>query len=372
MKILFACGGTAGHINPAIAVAKSIQKKKANTQVLFAGNPNGMEQVLVPKQGYDFAPIEIQGFRRQINLTNIAHNAKSLCLLTNATKKARKIIENFSPDVVMGTGGYVSGPILRAAAKMGIPTLTHEQNAYPGITTKLLVKYVDKVLLAVEEAKEHLPKSDKYTVVGNPIREDILNVDREYARDKLNVDNRMCILSFGGSLGADKINKAVLGLIEYFYKTDKIHHIHACGKRSYIDFLKDMKAKNIDINNNLHIDIREYIHDMPLCYAACDLVICRAGAISISELQAAGKASILIPSPNVSENHQYHNAMVLKNKNAAYVIEEKNLTSNALCDIAENLINNKEEITTLSQNSKNMAVFDSNDRICSQIFCLVK
>lgn len=389
MRLLFACGGTAGHINPALAVASLIRQSDKNAQILFAGNPGGMEATLVPKAGFDFAPIEIQGFQRRISLGNAKRNFEAVRLLMTASGKAKKIIGDFKPDVAMGTGGYVSGPVIRQAAKMGVKTLTHEQNAFPGMTTKLLTKYVDKVLLAVPKAREFLPDGKEYIVTGNPIRQEILFADREKSRAELGVGNRICLLTFGGSLGARRINEATADLMA-FYKDDAsehereymvsstnmrskplLHHIHATGQYGVELFPKLLAERGVDVKKNPHIDIREYIHNMPECLAAADLVVCRAGAISLSELEAIGRASILIPSPNVAENHQYHNAMVLAGKNAAVVIEEKNLTGERLCEAVDQLVTDPQELKNLARNAASMAIIDSAQRICKEIYSLL-
>lgn len=372
IKILFACGGTAGHINPALSVAAEIQKREKDAKILFAGNPNGMEAQLVPKAGFNFAPIEVLGFQRKISFTNIKRNINALACLMTASGKARKIIADFKPDVVMGTGGYVSGPVLRTAAKMGIKTLTHEQNAFPGVTTKLLCKYVDKVLLAVPKAKERLPKGPAYVITGNPIRQEILFAGREQSRRDLSIGERICILSFGGSLGAQRVNEAVAGMIAQLHQTGRTHHIHATGMYGTTLFPTLLSEKGVEIKGDPHLDIREYIDDMPRCLAAADLVICRAGAISISELQAAGKASILIPSPNVAENHQYHNAMVLAERSAALVLEEQDLTPEKLTEMVSALISDPQEISNLGFNASSMSIIDASKRICDEILALMK
>jgi len=372
VKILFACGGTAGHINPALAVAAALRESGRDAEILFAGNPHGMEARLVPQAGYRFAPIEIQGFQRRISLRNIQYNCKSVVLLMGASAKARAIIRDFGPDVVVGTGGYVSGPILRTASKMKVKTLTHEQNAFPGVTTKLLTKYVDKVLLAVEEAKEHLPPGREYTVTGNPIRSEILFADREKARRELGVGERICLLSFGGSLGARRINEAMAEVAAHFAGRSILHHIHATGQYGTELFSRLLWEKGVAYESDAHMDIREYIDNMPQCLAAADLVVCRSGALSLSELEAAGRASILIPSPNVAENHQYHNAMVLAAKNAAVVIEEKELTGSRLCQTVEELVADPQELRNIGKNAQALAVVDAARRIAQQVLELAE
>lgn len=372
MRILFVCGGTAGHINPALAVASAIRKQDKDAVIRFAGNPQGMEARLVPKAGFDFVPIEVQGFQRKLNLTNIRRNLLAMRYLATASHKAKKIIREFSPDVVMGTGGYVSGPVVRQAAKMGVPTLTHEQNAFPGVTTKILTRYVKTVLLAVPKAREHLPEGQNYVVTGNPIRSEILFADRAKAREALGVGDRICLLTFGGSLGAQRVNEAVADVAAAFCADERIHLIHATGQYGtglFPALLRERGAAE-QIERSPHYDIREYIDDMPNCLAAADLVICRAGAITLSELQAAGRASILIPSPNVAENHQYHNAMALAERGAAIVIEEKDLTGEKLVGQVRALLDDRQALHTLGKQAAGMAIIDANDRICREIYAL--
>ncbi len=371
MKILFACGGTGGHINPAIAVANYIKNLYPHAEILFAGNPSGMEARLVPKAGFDFAPIEVMGFERYICMRNIKHNIKAVKCLLTCGKRAKTIISQFSPDVAVGTGGYVSAPILKTAHDMGIKTVAHEQNAYPGVSNKLNFKFADKILLAVEEAKKYLPDGCEYIITGNPVREEIIMADRESARNKLGVGNRKCILTFGGSLGAGKVNEAVADIIKWHSNRDDIYHIHATGKKGYDGFFKLLEDKHINYKND-HTEIREYINDMAECMAAADLVISRSGAISLSEIQAAGKASILIPSPNVAENHQYHNAKVMADRNAAYLIEEKDLTNESIIKATEEILENPAIMKKLGKNASDMAYLDANKRISDNILELIE
>lgn len=373
MKILFACGGTAGHINPALAVAEELRKRDLNTEILFAGNPNGMEARLIPQAGYAFEPIEVAGLQRKPSLENVKRNIKAAYLLMKSSKRAKKIISDFKPDIVMGTGGYVSGSIVRKAHQMGIKTLTHEQNAFPGITTKLLAPNVDKILFAVEGARKYFKDEilAKSEVVGNPVRDGVLTVNREEARERLGIGDKICIVSFGGSLGASRINDAVRDVIKYHIGEGKIHHIHATGRYDYKDFIDSLKADNVPFMNNPNVDIREYIDNMPTCLAASDLVISRSGAITLSEIECAGKASILIPSPNVAENHQYFNAMELVENNAAMILEEKDLTGESLTNMVKELCENKAKLEEVGKNASKMAIRDSSKRIADIILELV-
>ena len=370
LKILFACGGTAGHINPALSVAATIRQRYPDTEICFAGNPNGMEARLVPAAGFDFVPFRAMGIQRRLTPQNIVRNFKSVGLLITSGGRAQRVIEAYKPDIVVGTGGYVSGPIVLKASQMGIKTVTHEQNAFPGVTTKLLFRHVDKVLLAVEKAKDYLPQGIDCVVTGNPIRPQILTADRYAARKVLGIpSNKICLLSFGGSLGAQRINESIADVMAWHVPKGNIHHIHATGQYGVELLPHLLKERGVDVKSP-SLDIREYINDMPMCLAAADLVICRAGAITLSELQAVGRASILIPSPNVAENHQFHNAMVLVNQNAAVVIEEKELSGKKLASTVNDLILDPQRLRLLGENAKKLAILNANDRILEEIMAL--
>lgn len=363
MKVLLAGGGTAGHINPALAIAGYIKKKRPETEFLFIGNRDGMEQRLVPQAGFDIKSITISGFKRSFSPKNMVENVKTVTRTFTSSHEAKKIISEFKPDICIGTGGYVSGPVIRMAAKMGIPCIIHEQNAYPGVTNKMLAKSVSKVMLAVPDAKKYFEKAD-FVVTGNPVRGDILTADKEESRAELKLDGRPMILSFGGSLGARKINEAVADIVARSGKDGRYQHIHAYGK--YGDWFPDLvKEKGTDISQCTNLDIRPYIDNMPTCMAAADLVICRAGAITLSEIQAMGKPAILIPSPNVAENHQYHNAMALVNAGAAEIIEESELSGETLMKTVDKMLLDPEKLKTISENSRKMAITDANERIYS-------
>lgn len=371
MKVLIAGGGTGGHINPALAIASIIKENEPNAEFLFVGTPNGMEAKLIPEAGYNFASIKVKGFQRKITLKNIKRNCEAvLCLLTS-DKRAGEIIKDFKPDIAIGTGGYVSGPVIRKAARMGIPTAIHEANAYPGVTTKLLSKEVDKVMLTVEEATKYLDKGIDYVVTGLPVREGITRKTREQARKQLGFDDSMCILSFGGSLGAGCINETMADVIEWHTKNGlEINHIHGYGGMGKESFPKAMEDKKIDLDNK-RLRISEYISDMDVCLAAADLVICRAGASTLAELQAMGRASILIPSPIVAGNHQLHNANVLGRAGAAIVIEQKDVTSEDMIKRIEELYYNRDKLKTMAQKAGELAIRDTEKRIYKVIRELV-
>ncbi|MCH5321500.1 MAG: undecaprenyldiphospho-muramoylpentapeptide beta-N-acetylglucosaminyltransferase [Eubacterium sp.] len=372
MKILFATGGTAGHINPALAVASYIRETNTDAEILFIGTKDHMEARLVPDAGFDFKTIEISGFRRSLSPKAIVHNIKTVLRLMKSTGESKKIICEFNPDVVVGFGGYVSGPVLQTAVKMGIPSCIHEQNAFPGITNKTLAKEVDRVMLTVEDAKNHLEAKNEPVVTGLPVRGELLNADRDMARAQLGIpDDKYLVLSFGGSLGARPLNEAMFDILLKSADTGKYCHIHSVGTNG-TDFLKKFEEKGFVDGKKGTVEVRQYIDNMDICMAAADLVIGRAGASSLSEIEAMGKASILIPSPYVAENHQYHNAMALVNRNAGCVIEEKDLTSEVLNDKINGLLSDNKKLKEIENNAKAMAITDSRERIASIILSLIK
>lgn len=373
MKVLFACGGTAGHINPALAVATELRRRVPECEILFVGNPDGMEATLVPRAGFDFAPFRSMGIQRRLNWNNIRRNVKSVCLLMTARSRANKILRSFAPDVVMGTGSYISAPILLAAAAMHIPCMTHEANALPGVSNRMVAQKVDKFLLAVPEAEKRLPPRPDYIVTGNPVRPEILSADREAARARLGIPSgQICLLSFGGSLGAQTVNEAIADLMAWHVPEGKLHHIHATGQYG-VELLPELlRQKGVAFENNPNLDIREYIHDMPECLAAADLVIARAGAMTLAELTAVGRASVLIPSPNVAENHQYHNAMVLANHQAAVVIEEKDLTGEKLVAVVKDMTADPQKLREIGLAAKALGVPDACGHITDELLKLYK
>lgn len=369
-KILFATGGTGGHINPALAVAGYIRENYPKAEILFVGTADRMEAQLVPAAGYDFKTIEIQGFSRELNFGGLKHNLKTVKLLLKSEGQAKKIIEDFKPDAVIGFGGYVSGPVLSVAARMGIPTAVHEQNAFPGVTNKSLAKKVDVVMLTAKEAERLLKPKNPCVVTGLPIRGEIINANREFARAEMKLDSRPLILSMGGSLGARAINSAVKFLIESRYEKKDCYYLHATGKAG-AGMIDEIKEK-INLDANPQIMLREYINDMDRCLAAADIVICRAGASSLSEIQALGKPSILVPYPYAAENHQYYNAKTLADRDAAILIEEKDFTGERLLSEVEKLLADPKKLAEMGRNAKDMAILDASQRITECVCRIIK
>lgn len=377
MKLLFATGGTAGHINPALAVASYIRDNYDNTEILFIGTEDHMESRLVPNANFDFKTIEINGFSRSFSPKAIIKNVKTIFKLVKSQQESEKIIKEFSPDVVIGFGGYVSGPVLQKAVRMGIPCCIHEQNAYPGITNKQLAKQVDKVMLTVEDAKKHIDCKNEPVITGLPVRGELLNKNKKDARNELGiVENKKLVLSFGGSLGAKPLNDAMFDILVEHSKNGQVYHIHSVGTNGvdYLDKFIDAGFDKVSdtVVRKGNVEVRKYIDNMDVCMAAADLVIGRAGASSLSEIEAMGKASVLIPSPYVAENHQYHNAMALVNRNAARIIEEKDLNTKSLLAVVNELLSSDELLFTIEENAYKMAITDARERITDIILSLVK
>lgn len=372
MKILFATGGTAGHINPALAVASYIREIYPDCEIMFIGTADHMESRLVPQAGFDFKTINISGFKRSFSPSAISHNIKTVFRLIKSSGDSKKIIKQFNPNVVVGFGGYVSGPVLQSAVKLGIPTCIHEQNAFPGITNKTLAKEVDKVMLTVEDAKKYLQPKNPVEITGLPVRGELLRVDKAMSRAQLGIpDDKYLVLSFGGSLGAKPINEAMYDILLSSAESGKYCHIHSVGTNG-TEYLEKFEKAGFVNGKKGTVEVRQYIDNMDVCMSAADLVIGRAGASSLSEIEAMGKASILIPSPYVAENHQFHNAMALVNRDAGFVIEEKDLTTQVLNDKINELLSDETKLKTVEKNAKAMAVTNSRERIAQIILDLAK
>lgn len=377
MKFLFATGGTAGHINPALAVASYIRDNYKDAEIMFIGTADHMESRLVPNAGFAFKTIEINGFKRSFSPKAIVANVKTVFKLVKSEQESKKIIRDFAPDVVIGFGGYVSGPVLQEAAKLHIPCCIHEQNAYPGITNKQLAKQVDRVMLTVEDAAKHLDCKNEPTVTGLPVRGELLNKSKKSAREELSVpDGKYLVLSFGGSLGAAPLNDSMFDILLRHADDGSVYHIHSVGTNGaeYLDKFVEKGFERVSdtVVRKGTVEVRKYIDNIDVCMAAADLVVGRAGASSLSEIEAMGKASILIPSPYVAENHQFHNAMALVNRNAARIIEEKDLTAESLSNMIDSLLSSQEQLFEIEKNAKSMAVLDSRERIADIIISLAK
>ena len=314
MRVIMSCAGTGGHIYPAIAIADKIKREDPSSEIIFIGTKKGMENRLVPAAGYEVKGIAASGFNRK----NPLKNFRTVADILQGSREASAIMEEFRPDMVIGTGGYVTGIVIRMAHKKGIPCYIHEQNAIPGMANKMLEKYARKVFISFEDSRKYLKEPEKAVLTGNPIRNDFLRLDRESCRKELGVgDGDLAVLAFGGSLGAEILNKAVIRLSENM--PDGLKLFFVTGKRYYDDIASSMGSRA----DGGRIVLIPYADNMPQLILASDLVISRAGAIAVSEITACGKPSVLIPSPNVTNNHQYHNAKAIADAGAAVLLEEK-------------------------------------------------
>ena len=357
MRVLLSGGGTAGHINPALAIAEKIRLENPDAEIAFVGTPTGMENRLVTRAGYKIYHVDVKGFQRKLTLKNVSTAWKALV----SPVRAGKIIKEFRPDIVIGTGGYVSWPVVRAAASRKIPTVIHEQNAQAGVTTRMLSAVVDKVMISFEATRGQLKaKNEDIILTGNPVRPELFSINKEEERKKLSVPDTPYIVSCGGSLGARAINEAVLELVRSkMFSTNNIYLTHAVG--SYEWRRREEEISRLETDDTC--SVQEYIYDMPSRMCAADLVICRAGAITLAELATLGKPAILIPSPYVTDNHQYKNAMVIAQAGAAVVIEEKDLTPKLLEETVLDLLRDKARLEEMQKNARGLAIRDTHDRI---------
>lgn len=363
MKAVIACGGTSGHVNPAIAIANEIKRRHPDAEILFFGTKNNIESSLVPYAGYNIEYITANGFTRKNTAKAIRHNVKALLTFFSTSNRVKRIIREFKPDIAIGTGGFVSAPVLYAASKMHIPTAIHEQNAFAGVATQMLAKRVDRIFLSFPLSNELKADKSIQLLVGNPAKQEFFMASREKSRISLGLSgSEFAVLSVGGSLGARRINEAFCVMAEKTAEEERLTLFHGASG-GYRDVLEKLgnKAKNPRIH------IYEYIYNMSEIMAAADLIIARSGAGTLSELAALGKPSILIPSPNVAENHQYFNAKTFADKGAAVLIEEKDLDGEALYELVCELCADKARLKAMGAAAKTFARPDTAKDICSEI-----
>lgn len=365
MKILLTGGGSAGHINPALAIAETVKQNCPNAQILFVGTKNGKENELVGREGFHIQHVQAEGFRRALKLSNL--KALYLLLFSPYLKETTQILDEFQPDAVIGTGGYVCWPIMAAAARRGIPTALHESNAKPGLAIQLLSKKVDRIWVNFEETKQQLRTKCPVCRVGNPLRGAFSSLSKTEARKRLGIgENEFFILSFGGSLGAEPVNEAVLNLMKEMADAHpNLRFLHASGSRDAEATKKRFEILSLEQCPNC--TLTEYIYDMPVQMAAADLIISRAGAMTLSELALMGKAAVLIPSPHVAANHQYYNAKALADADAALLVEESTLSTGGLYHTVLELLGDESKIESMEKQIRNFAEKDANREIWKQI-----
>ena len=369
MKFIFTCGGTAGHINPALAVAGRLKELLPDSSFLFLGVNDKMEMELVPRAGYDIRGLDMTYIVRGHDLHAIAQNLETIRNVERSTREARRIIRDFGPDAVIGTGGYICYPVLTAAHKEHIPTLVHESNAVPGLTTKLLADRVDRVMLGFEESRQYYRHPERVVVTGTPVRGEFDRVTRQRVREELGLGEReKLVLSVWGSLGAEHMNAVMLELIPLLTEKN-FRLIHVTGKRYYPEFSERLREAAPDYSRH-GVEVLEYLHDMPRVMAASDLMICRAGASTLSELAYIGMPSILVPSPNVVANHQEKNARVVEEAGGARVLLEGEFTAQTLLDEIRAILQDTERLHAMSERARSLAYADATERICEAILSL--
>ena len=373
MNLIFTCGGTAGHINPAIAVANMMKERHPDANILFIGATGHMEEKLVPQAGYALKCLPGSGLSRGKNLAAIKKNLHAVKCVIDAVSECKKIFREFKPDCIIGTGGYASFPALYAGAQMKIPTCVHESNALPGLTTKLAASRADRVMVAFEESLQHYKHPEKVQVVGMPVRKEFLYTPREAARAALGIGEEKLVVSAFGSLGAKVMNQTMASMFA-LEKADgyPFRHIHATGSFGWEWMPQLVEEQGVDLSAAPTIDMREYIYDMPTVMNAADVIIGRAGASSCNEIAAAGIPAILIPSPNVTANHQEKNARVLSDNGAAILVLEKECTPEGIYQTVKALLEDREKAESMASALRSMAVPDSAEKICAVIEELIK
>ena len=373
MNFVFTCGGTAGHINPALAVANLMRERYPDCNILFIGATGHMEEKLVPQAGYELKCLPGSGLSRQLNLTGIKKNIRAVKCVLNAVKACKRIFREFRPDVIIGTGGYASFPALYAGSSMKIPVCVHESNAVPGVTTKLAARLADRVLVCFEESKAMYPDPSKVEVVGMPVRREFIYGDRAAARKELGIGDEPLVLSAFGSLGAKVMNQTMAELFR-LEKEDgyPFRHIHATGSFGWEWMPGLVKEKGVDLANTPQIEMLEYFYNMPTLMAAADVIISRAGASTCNEIGAAGLPCILIPSPNVTNNHQEKNARVLEARGGAVVILEKECTPEKVYAQVKELLADDPRRAQMGRTLREMVRLDSTERICDIAEALMK
>ena len=372
MKFVLTCGGTAGHINPAIAVAGRLRELMPDCGILFIGAKDHMETELVPREGYDICTLTVTNLSRGHNLEAVKHNIETIKNVAVSTREAKKIMREYKPDAVIGTGGYVCYPVIIAAEELGIPCAVHESNAVPGLTTKMLADRVERIMVGFSDSVAHYRHPERVEVTGTPVRGQFDSFSKEQAKRELGLDaDKPLIVSVWGSLGAGHMNDVVAEFLCSDRMDGSFNIIHSVGKRYYKDFTSKLSEKTMG-KAIQGADVREYIYDMPKVMAAADLIMCRAGASTLAELCYMGKPAVIVPSPNVTNNHQEHNARVLENAGGAKVYLESELESGAFFDDICALVKDEDALSKMSGAMRSLAVTNAVDRICEIVLGLTE
>lgn len=366
MKFVITGGGTGGHIYPALSIADALKKEFPNLEIVYIGTATGLEKDVVPKAGYQIKFIKSQGFNRKLSFTNIKAVFKSLVGVGQAIKIIRKV----KPDLVIGTGGFVSGPVMLAAILLRIPTLVHEQNVYPGLTNRLIAKYVHRIAVSFQDSEKYLPR-EKLILTGNPVRKMIWSQKRETGFKNLKLDAaKKTIFIFGGSGGAKSLNRAMLGFYSYVEKKPDLQLIHVTGKRDFADQKNEIKKAGLQLGGRIRVE--KYLYQIEDAYSVADLIICRSGAITLSELTARGIGSILVPFPHATDNHQEYNARSLERAGAAKIILDWDLSADRLCQSVDQLFKTPSKLEKMKKASAKLGIRDADQRIIKVIKEILK
>lgn len=368
MRIIVSGGGTGGHIYPAVTIIRSLQQRIKDVEILYVGTKAGLEADIIPKEGIPFETVDIQGFERRITPVNFLRAGKAFC----GVVAAGMIVKRFKPDIVIGTGGYVCGPILLAASLMNIPTLIQEQNVIPGVTNKILSKFVTKIAAGTADSVQYFP-ADKVVFTGNPIRKEVIKADRVSGYKTFGLDPyKKTVLISGGSRGARSINSAMIGVLQHYAGQPGVQFLHVTGKNDYESVMQKIREAGIDLKQAANLHVEPYLYNMPQAMAVADLVVFRAGATGIAELTARGIPAILIPYPYAAANHQEYNARVLVDAGAARMILNKDLTSEKLLSVMAELLSEEEKLAYMAQASRQLGRPKAADDIAEIIMKLAK
>ncbi len=372
LRILFTCGGTGGHINPAVAAAQRLRSLMPDCEILFVGVRDNMEMDLVPREGFPIRAIPAGNLHRSLKPREILHNLRSGAELAEGIRRAGRILKEFRPQAVLGTGGYVCCPVLIAASRMGVPTLLHEANALPGLTTRLLERHTDQLMVAFEESRRYYRHPEGVVCTGMPVRSGFRDRDRAQARKALGIPEDLpLVLSFGGSLGAKRMNEALAGVAAALESDPRFRLLHATGGGE--EGLKHMEALLAErgASRHPHTRLEPYLYDMPTAMAAADLVVCRAGASTLGELAAAGKAAILIPYPYATGDHQEKNARIPEGRGAALLLRDADCTAESLGSAILRLTEDPETLPRMGKAMAGLDRPDAVDAITDQILRLI-
>ena len=373
MRVIFTCGGTAGHVNPALALAGYLRERDPAAEILFVGAERGLERDLIAHTDYPFRTVNISSFHRSLKPRELRHNLISVKNLLFAKRQADEILDDFRPDLIVGTGGYASYPVVRYGAQRGIPAAVHESNIVPGLTTRKLEPWASRILVGFEDCRAHYKDPDKVVVTGTPVRGDFFAQTKEEAKRKLGVDDgRPLIVSFWGSLGAGHMNGMMADFLALEAAKEPFHHIHGVGSISWAAMQKELAGRGVELAAHPALDVREYIYDMADVMRAADLVLARAGASTIAELTALGVPAILVPSPNVTNHHQEKNANVLGAHDAALVLAEEGLDGKKLFAAAADVLHDDARRAEMEQNMAALGVRDATERIYETVMALVR